>query len=519
MSALDEFTSAYVEAALWSSNDNADDQGGEPLDANYGPDDIDPKTMQAMEKVCSDFLQKYGHLIEDDESPAIDKWGRWELAGHDLWLTSAGHGAGFGDGNFPKHDDELYEAARKTKSFDLYVGDDGVIYAGGHEPPRTEETRRRRQHTVADFDSMRALIEHAAQQDGATHVIVLSSKAVLFYPSGRYWPNGAPQYEAGKVYRRSGYWHSVAPSERTALHGHLPGGTETIEAYLSRTAGSGGHEVKDYVPVDNRGQPVGPPDPDYQRAKREADKAGGYVKFTTGRPPMSEAFGRKTQWTDWMILDSIDKGNMLPPEAERRALKLAQLGFIDTTGTWRLTAKGRQVVDRRVPVAAEAKRGGRTRRGPAMTGEAVMSIAGKLAGQVGGGKPALLEGGFRWSEPNASARFTTYSPEHGQKVVVVVSLFEDGSAALNFFSDEGLSGTDTYENISHFTYGPGGFTSHQVDVKQMVEDVNWVLATVDGYAASWQQPEVDERRPRRPEARGSRRSPPTHKRRTARRTR
>jgi hypothetical protein len=139
MARLDDFTRAYVEAALWSSNDEDDD----PLDENYGIDDIDPVTLEAMERECANFQEKYSSLIEDDESPAIDKWGRWELAGHDFWLTSAGHGAGFGDGNFPKHDDELYEAAESYPGFELYVGSDGVIYAVGHEPPRgVKESRR-----------------------------------------------------------------------------------------------------------------------------------------------------------------------------------------------------------------------------------------------------------------------------------------------------------------------------------------------------------------------------------------
>jgi hypothetical protein len=140
---LDAFTRAYIEAALWSSNDESDESGGDPLDKNYGPGDIDDKTMEAIEKDCADFVKRFGHLIEDDDSAAIDKWGRWELAGHDFWLTRNGHGAGFGDWNFPKHDDELYEAAQSYGGFELYVGDDGVIYAAGHEPSlATSEVRQ-----------------------------------------------------------------------------------------------------------------------------------------------------------------------------------------------------------------------------------------------------------------------------------------------------------------------------------------------------------------------------------------
>lgn len=31
----DEFVDAFFEAALWSSNDESDESGGEPMDANY----------------------------------------------------------------------------------------------------------------------------------------------------------------------------------------------------------------------------------------------------------------------------------------------------------------------------------------------------------------------------------------------------------------------------------------------------------------------------------------------------
>lgn len=133
--ASSDFTRGYIEAALWSSSDESDEQEGEPLDKNYTASDIDPKTMEAIEADCEDFVKRFGSLIEDDDSPAIEKWGRWDLAGHEFWLTRNGHGAGFGDGNFPKHDDELYEAAESYGSFELYVGDDGVIYAFGHEGP------------------------------------------------------------------------------------------------------------------------------------------------------------------------------------------------------------------------------------------------------------------------------------------------------------------------------------------------------------------------------------------------
>jgi hypothetical protein len=52
-------------------------------------------------------------------------------AGHYFWLSRNGHGSGFFDENL----DALQDAAKAYSEFDLYVGDDGVIYASGYEPP------------------------------------------------------------------------------------------------------------------------------------------------------------------------------------------------------------------------------------------------------------------------------------------------------------------------------------------------------------------------------------------------
>lgn len=235
---LKQFTDAYVEAALWSSNDESDDQGGEPLDKNYGPDDIDPTTMRAMDRDCADFFEKYGRLIEDDESKAIDKWGRWPLAGHDFWLTRNGHGAGFGDGNFPQHDDELADAADSYGTFELYVGDDGVIYAMGHEPPAGVSERRRppRQHAVRDFNTLPEVIEHA-KKEGATHVVAFGSAATL------YFPRRGGGYEEARLYRERGYWHAPAESARRAVD-RLPREAQAIDAYLANQHGRRAAEVR-----------------------------------------------------------------------------------------------------------------------------------------------------------------------------------------------------------------------------------------------------------------------------------
>jgi hypothetical protein len=122
---LDMFTLAYIECALWSSNDN-----NEPLDSNYSIDDISPETLEAMVADCEQFQEQFGELI-DTEERVSGRYGNRETAGHDFWLTRNGHGAGFWDGDWPEFGDTLTKAVGWRTSYpevDLYVGDNGLIY-------------------------------------------------------------------------------------------------------------------------------------------------------------------------------------------------------------------------------------------------------------------------------------------------------------------------------------------------------------------------------------------------------
>ena len=125
---LDEFTRAYVECALWSTNDEATPSGGEPLDGNYGIEDIDPDTLAAMIDDCRRFQEENAADLALYHHP---QWTAAELGGHDLWLTRNGHGAGFWDRTdcLPKDAGKrLTAAAKRYGEVYLYLGDDGVIY-------------------------------------------------------------------------------------------------------------------------------------------------------------------------------------------------------------------------------------------------------------------------------------------------------------------------------------------------------------------------------------------------------
>lgn len=118
---LDAFTTAYLECALWSSNDNSDDSGGNPLDDNYGLDDLSLETLQSAIDDCRSFQESEA---DDLAEAGLDD----EQAGHDFWLTRNGHGAGFWDRGLGAVGDRLSKASKPYGSVDLYVGDDGKVY-------------------------------------------------------------------------------------------------------------------------------------------------------------------------------------------------------------------------------------------------------------------------------------------------------------------------------------------------------------------------------------------------------
>ena len=110
--ALELFVKAYLEAMLWSSID-----GDTPLDAMFTGEDVQPDDLAKIIVECGDFIDNYGHLLEE----------KWASSGHDFWMTRAGHGCGFWDGDWPEHGDELTKACKTYDNCEPYVGDDGKL--------------------------------------------------------------------------------------------------------------------------------------------------------------------------------------------------------------------------------------------------------------------------------------------------------------------------------------------------------------------------------------------------------
>lgn len=86
LNGLDQFTRAYMTAALWSSLDD----DGEPLDQKYSVSDIEEKTARRMIEDCAKFQAEQAEHLAHSAMTA-------ERQGHCFWLNRNGHGSGFGD--------------------------------------------------------------------------------------------------------------------------------------------------------------------------------------------------------------------------------------------------------------------------------------------------------------------------------------------------------------------------------------------------------------------------------------
>ena len=139
--AVETMLRAYIDCALWSTNDHSDESGGEPLENNYSADDIAPCTLERMRSDVELFYLEHSAQIEKWNG---DAYNQLQQAGHDFWLTRNGHGAGFWESEWTSLDGNpgeiLDRAAKAFGEADLYVGDNGLIYQSGAEESTTAPT-------------------------------------------------------------------------------------------------------------------------------------------------------------------------------------------------------------------------------------------------------------------------------------------------------------------------------------------------------------------------------------------
>ena len=121
---IDKIVKGYIDAMLWSSC-GVSPTGDliESLD-NF---EVSPQLKGEAWHICLNFYEdneKDCLLFVDQYKSTYDLW---ECLGHDLWLTSVGHGVGFWDRGLGELGNRLTEAC-KPHIKDVYLGDDELVY-------------------------------------------------------------------------------------------------------------------------------------------------------------------------------------------------------------------------------------------------------------------------------------------------------------------------------------------------------------------------------------------------------
>lgn len=120
-SELDEFSRAYITAALWTFDEEAPagdyEQTGRPDELL---EKLAPEALAQMREDCRRFIEANSELLS-----AV---GTMEQHGHDFWLTRNHHGSGFWDREYLTIGEMLTRAAHAFGETSLYRGDDGRIY-------------------------------------------------------------------------------------------------------------------------------------------------------------------------------------------------------------------------------------------------------------------------------------------------------------------------------------------------------------------------------------------------------
>jgi hypothetical protein len=126
---VDQLTHGFLVGMLWAESGDPES----PLGESAGLEDLAPQTRTAACEICENFASYCARVhIRLDRVRGMDA----QAIGHDLWLTSQGHGAGFWDRGLGALGDKLTAAAKTFSGGDAYRGDDGSIYMMGYENHR-----------------------------------------------------------------------------------------------------------------------------------------------------------------------------------------------------------------------------------------------------------------------------------------------------------------------------------------------------------------------------------------------
>ena len=121
------FLEAYLECALWSSTHTPQHDGengieeGEPVPFDDVEAEWSEEALANAKVACESFMDAAGDLLKLRCITA-------ESAGHDLWLTSQGHGTGLWDRGYDYETGRKLSELAKLEALNIYLGDDDLIY-------------------------------------------------------------------------------------------------------------------------------------------------------------------------------------------------------------------------------------------------------------------------------------------------------------------------------------------------------------------------------------------------------
>lgn len=124
---LDDFTSAYIECALWAEQEAIEEeiQNGATIDH------LADSAIEKMKADCLAFQEENKNLLTAAyDAPGYDE----AQAGHDFWLTRNGHGAGFWDRGLEDIGQALSDKCghgTKYSTVHLFVSDNTIHHERG----------------------------------------------------------------------------------------------------------------------------------------------------------------------------------------------------------------------------------------------------------------------------------------------------------------------------------------------------------------------------------------------------
>lgn len=131
---LDEMTHHALITALWVGLDYTGDLDDPvSMDDRYDVEDVSPEARadirDRLASIVANHWEDVSAYLSTTDDAARHGYSRESLFAHDYVLTCNGHGAGFWDRGLGDLGDRLSDAAQADGEWELYVGDDGGLYA------------------------------------------------------------------------------------------------------------------------------------------------------------------------------------------------------------------------------------------------------------------------------------------------------------------------------------------------------------------------------------------------------